>query len=59
MRDSIKGVVLCVVCFLAGYVCVSMLDSKPAPIEVEPIPIEMPHTYIPSKETLKHKTQHP
>ena len=42
MRDSIKGVVLCVVCFLAGYVCVSMLDSKPAPIEVEPIPIEMP-----------------
>ena len=42
MKDSIRSVVLCVVCFIAGYVCVSMLDSKPTPIEVEPIPIEMP-----------------
>ena len=42
MKDSIRSVVLCVVCFIAGYVCVSMLDSKPTPIEVEPIPIERP-----------------
>jgi len=42
MKDSIRSVVLCVVCFIAGYVCVIMLDSKAAPIEVEPIPIETP-----------------
>ena len=37
MKDSIRSVVLCVVCFIAGYVCVSMLDSKPAAIEVKPL----------------------
>jgi len=59
MKDSIRSVVLCVVCFIAGYVCVSMLDSKPAPpvpvmdtlpIEARPIPLIEPLPLVPMRD---------
>ena len=56
MRESVKAVVLCVVCFLAGYVCVSMIDRDPSPkpvpvkhmpVEAKPIPLVEPLPLVP------------